>query len=61
MHAMRRQEEDDDGFDDEDEADGEPAGRLLGQKELKKVFRRSFFSMTTINYERYCSLGFCYA
>lgn len=61
MHAMRRQEADDDGFDDEDEADGEPAGRLLGQKELKKVFRRSFFSMTTINYERYCSLGFCYA
>ncbi len=60
MHAMRGQAADDDGFDDEDEAEDE-GGRLLGKRELKKVFWRSFFSMTTINYERYCSLGFCYA
>ena len=26
-----------------------------------EVFWRSFFTMTTINYERYCSLGFCYS
>ena len=34
---------------------------LLTDKELKQTFFRSFFSMTSINYERYCSLGFCYA
>lgn len=34
---------------------------LLTDKDLKKVFIRSFFSMTSINYERYCNLGFCYA
>ncbi len=34
---------------------------LLNNKDLKKVFFRSFFSMTSINYERYCNLGFCYA
>ena len=34
---------------------------ILSKKELRKTFFRSFFSMTSINYERYCSLGFCYA
>lgn len=52
--------DDDDGFGDE-EADSGTAEGMLGRKELKKVFWRSFFFMTTINYERYCSLGFCYA
>lgn len=34
---------------------------ILTNKELKQTMIRSFFSMTSINYERYCSLGFCYA
>lgn len=36
-------------------------GGLLSRKDLWQVFNRSFFSMATINYERYISLGFCYA
>ncbi|MEB6551353.1 PTS system mannose/fructose/sorbose family transporter subunit IID [Heyndrickxia sporothermodurans] len=35
--------------------------RILTQKDLFKAFLRSFFSMTSINYERYCNLGFCYS
>lgn len=57
----------DDGFDDED-FDEEPATdesgaaqRILTKTELVKTFVRSFFFMTSINYERYESLGFCYA
>jgi len=34
---------------------------LLDKKDILKTFVRSFFTMTTINYERYCNLGFCYA
>lgn len=34
---------------------------ILTKKDLIKTFLRSFFSMTSINYERYGSLGFCYA
>ncbi|MFC4620288.1 PTS system mannose/fructose/sorbose family transporter subunit IID [Camelliibacillus cellulosilyticus] len=33
---------------------------LLGRKDLLRTFWRSLFSMTSINYERYISLGFCY-
>lgn len=35
--------------------------QLLNKKDLWRVFTRSFFSMATINYERYISLGFNYA
>lgn len=54
-----------DGFDDFDEVDedaivDEQAG-ILTKKELRQTFFRSFFGMTSINYERYQSLGFCYA
>lgn len=34
---------------------------LLKKKDLWRVFVRSFFSMASINYERYISLGFGYA
>lgn len=37
------------------------SGGLLTPKELRATFVRSFFGMTSINYERFCSLGFCYA
>lgn len=55
-----------DDFDDEFAEEAEPEFDLntsihLTDKELRQTFRRSFFSMTSINYERYCSLGFCYA
>lgn len=33
----------------------------LTKKDLRKAFWRSFFSMTSINYERYTGLGFAYA
>lgn len=46
------------GSDDEIQVEEEG---ILTKKELKQTFRRSFFSMTSINYERYCSLGFAYA
>ena len=51
----------DDDFDEEEEEDNVNEERILTKRELRQVFRRSFFSMTSINYERYCSLGFCYA
>ena len=52
-----------DEFDDFEEEEVVPSTNtsLLTDKELKQTFIRSFFSMTSINYERYCSLGFCYA
>lgn len=34
---------------------------IITKKELNSVFKRSFFNMSTINYERYMSLGFTYA
>ncbi len=65
MHTMEKRQQGDDGFDSGfDRDDGgttDSFQRVLDNKVLKKVFWRSFFSMTTINYERYCSLGFCYA
>lgn len=62
--AMMTMEKKNDTLDDFDEpvADlPQTEGGMLSEKELRAVFRRSFFFMTTINYERYCSLGFCYA
>lgn len=58
-----------DGFDGEDDFATEPeaaitdsdTAHILTKPELVKTFVRSLFIMTTINYERYCSLGFCYA
>ena len=47
--------------DFEEEETIEIKAGILTKKELKSTFVRSFFSMTSINYERYCSLGFCYA
>lgn len=49
-----------DEFEEEFEASSNPE-HILTNKELKQTLIRSFFSMTSINYERYCSLGFCYA
>ncbi|EOI57176.1 PTS system mannose/fructose/sorbose family transporter subunit IID [Enterococcus gilvus] len=39
----------------------EQEGSLIDKKDLHRVFLRSFFSMATINYERYISLGFGYS
>lgn len=48
-----------DNFEEETETVAEQG--ILTKKELRSTFFRSFFSMTTINYERYCSLGFEFA
>ncbi|WP_198512546.1 PTS system mannose/fructose/sorbose family transporter subunit IID [Bacillus sp. mrc49] len=40
---------------------GEAETAILTKKDLISTFFRSFFSMTSINYERYGSLGFCFA
>jgi len=62
MYNMRgTQSKDDDEFADEEEPVSEPVKGILTKKELRATFLRSFFSMTSINYERYCSLGFAYA
>lgn len=62
IFTMRKQENEIDAFEEDTSYDAEEkVPGILTNKILKKVFRRSFFSMTTINYERYCSLGFCYA
>ncbi|QIK69841.1 PTS mannose/fructose/sorbose family IID subunit [Erysipelothrix sp. HDW6C] len=52
-----------DDFDDFDDATDESKEKhtLIDNHVLKGTFVRSFFSMTSINYERYTSLGFCYA
>lgn len=42
-------------------AAAESESGILTAKELRSTFLRSFFSMSSINYERFCSLGFCYA
>lgn len=39
----------------------ETGDHLLTRKDLWRVFARSFFSMSSINYERYINLGFDYA
>ena len=51
----------DDFDDEEDDLTIENSKTILTKKELRSTFLRSFFSMTSINYERYCSLGFAYA
>ena len=61
LYLMGKDANEDDDFDDEEETAADIENGLLTKKELWATFRRSFFSMTTINYERYCSLGFCYA
>lgn len=62
IFTLREQKtEMDSNVGDEPNDAAEQAPKLLTDKVLRKVFLRSFFSMTTINYERYCSLGFCYA
>ena len=48
----------DTGFESDE---SEEIETILTKKDLKRTFLRSFFSMTSINYERYTSLGFCYA
>lgn len=62
IYMLGKDKQDDvDGFGEDEPAEvGENEG-ILTRKELRKTFIRSFFSMTSINYERYCSLGFCYA
>lgn len=68
MYCLRKDEKND--SDDEwgdDEAVATPeivnveGAGLLTKKDLRRTWRRSYFSMTSINYERYGSLGFCYA
>jgi len=60
LNTLKKTDSEEDFDEDEEEVFSETAGILTG-KEIKQTFIRSFFSMTTINYERYCSLGFCYA
>lgn len=60
LYKMRNDQDQEDEFDEEDEtAEVQPG--ILTKKELRATFFRSFFSMTSINYERYCSLGFAFA
>lgn len=59
--ARQQNKENDDDFADEETVEEHKALGLLDEKDLKATFWRSFFSMTTINYERYCALGFDYA
>jgi PTS system mannose-specific IID component len=64
LYTLRKNSNNNDSMDDdfdEEEEDNVNEERILTKRELRQVFRRSFFSMTSINYERYCSLGFCYA
>lgn len=63
LYKMRDDQTADDEFDDDfdDSEAAEDIAGILTPKELRATFLRSFFSMTSINYERYCSLGFAYA
>ena len=61
LSENNKQDDFDDEFQDENEEIVSNIDLSLTGKELRKTFIRSFFSMTSINYERYCSLGFCYA
>lgn len=63
VDSKKSSNDDFDDFDEEDETieETENVVGLLTKKELIKTYIRSFFSMTSINYERYTSLGFCYA
>lgn len=59
----KKDKEADDEFvlDDDDVVEEDTQPGILTKKELRQTFVRSFFSMTSINYERYCSLGFAFA
>lgn len=61
LYLMRKETKEVDDFEDDEEPTAQTENGILTGKELRATFRRSFFSMSTINYERYCSLGFCYA
>lgn len=66
IFSLRSGKAGEDEIEDIEEAESdnivkEKTNTILTDGILKKVFLRSFFSMTSINYERYCSLGFCYA
>jgi PTS system mannose-specific IID component len=47
--------------DSEVAASTEDEAHLINKKDLMSVFRRSFFTMTSINYERFENLGYAYA
>ncbi|WP_159649642.1 PTS system mannose/fructose/sorbose family transporter subunit IID [Erysipelothrix aquatica] len=62
--TLGQKEEKFDDFESFEEMEDESVletNKVIDTKTLKQTFRRSFFSMTSINYERYTSLGFCYA
>lgn len=63
LYKMRENRKAADDFDDdfEEETPAAETASILTKKELRSTFYRSFFFMTSINYERYCSLGFAYA
>ena len=60
FNTLGGKDDDFDDFADEEEVK-EKTASIVDNTVLKKTFFRSFFSMTSINYERYTSLGFCYA
>lgn len=43
------------------EEDGLIKERIITKGDLNQVLKRSFFTMTSINYERFENLGFCYS
>ncbi|OCN04521.1 PTS mannose/fructose/sorbose family IID subunit [Erysipelotrichaceae bacterium MTC7] len=64
MFIFEKKNEPKDEFDLDDDGGSsapEELEHILTKKELRSTFFRSFFSMTSINYERYCSLGFAFA
>lgn len=60
---LKNKEDSFDELDDFDETEPQPEvmNSKIDKGVLRSTFLRSFFSMTSINYERYTSLGFCYA
>ncbi|MFM1652889.1 PTS system mannose/fructose/sorbose family transporter subunit IID [Brevibacillus sp. B_LB10_24] len=60
VYALGKDKQEGAGSDFPQAAEGAADG-ILSKKDLWRTFGRSFFSMTSINYERYCNLGFCYA
>ncbi|WP_232505369.1 PTS system mannose/fructose/sorbose family transporter subunit IID [Erysipelothrix larvae] len=60
--CLSKQNDSQDDFEDfDDEPTNSRVDRLIDKGVLKQTMRRSFFTMTSINYERYTSLGFCYS
>lgn len=59
ISAIRNRDNDNSLTPDQEESDN--GEKLIQKKDLWKMYGRSFFSMATINYERYISLGFDYA